>query len=240
MASASTMPAVRYSGPGSLRLETVATPSVGAGEVLVQVRAAALCHTELHFIEGTLNLGVSPITMGHEAAGVIVSTGAGVGTERIGERVIVYYYVGCATCRWCLQGDEQICPSLKAEFGFISDGGLARYLKAPSRNCVVIPDSLSFELAAPIGCAVTTAVHAAGLAKPQPRETAVVYGVNGVGFGLVQLLKHRGLKVSSDVAYRQRIRLVSQTHTHATRTHSQFFCWIRLVWLGPHPSNPNS
>ena len=47
------MPAVRYSGPGSLRLETVATPSVGAGEVLVQVRAAALCHTELHFIEGT-------------------------------------------------------------------------------------------------------------------------------------------------------------------------------------------
>ena len=233
MASASTMPAVRYSGPGSLRLESVATPTVGAGEVLVQVRAAALCHTELHFIDGTLNLGVAPITMGHEAAGVIVSTGAGVGTERIGERVVVYYYVGCATCRWCLQGDEQICPSLNAEFGFISDGGLARYLKAPSRNCVAIPDSLSFELAAPIGCGVTTAVHAAALAKPQPRETAVVYGVNGVGFGLVQLLKHRGLKVSSDVAYRQRIRLVSQTHTHTQHAHTASFFVGSVLWTSP-------
>lgn len=189
------MQAVRYNGPGDLSLETVATPSAGDGEVLVEVRAAALCHTELHFIEGTLNLGVKPITMGHEAAGVIVATGDGVPAERIGERVVVYYYVGCGECRFCLQGQEQICPALKAEFGFISDGGLAKYLKAPARNAVAIPDSLSFELAAPIGCGVTTAVHASSLARPQAGEWACVYGVNGVGFGLVQLLKHRGLKV---------------------------------------------
>jgi alcohol dehydrogenase, propanol-preferring len=187
------MDAVRYFGPNiPLKLEQVPVPDdLGDDDVLVQVHAAALCHTELHFCDGTLNLGVRPITMGHEAAGVITKVGAKVKKSRIGERVIVYYYVGCGDCRWCKRGDEQLCGSLKAEYGFISDGGLAEYVKAPARNAVALPDHLSFIDAAPIGCGVTTAVHAAKQADVKEGDWAMIYGVNGVGFGLIQILKNK-------------------------------------------------
>lgn len=186
------MDAVRYYGPNEpLTLEQVRVPNdLGAEDVLVEVKAAALCHTELHFCDGTLNLGVKPMTLGHEATGVITKVGPNVDCSRIGERVICYYYVGCGECRWCVKGQEQICPALKAEYGFISDGGLAQYIKCSSRNAVVLPESLEFVDAAPIGCGVTTAVHASKLANVKPDEWTVVYGVNGVGFGLVQLLKN--------------------------------------------------
>ena len=110
------MQAVRYHGPElPMSVEQVPKPAVGAGEVLVEVKAAALCHTELHFADGTLNLGVKPITLGHEAAGVVVQVGDGVPAERVGERVIVYYYVGCGACRWCLAGEDALCDALKAQ-----------------------------------------------------------------------------------------------------------------------------
>ena len=199
------MKAVRYHGPDvAFTFEDIPKPEAGAGEVLVEVKAAALCHTELHFADGTLNLGVKPITMGHEAAGIIVAVGAGVPAERVGERVVVYYYVGCGGCRWCVAGEEALCDALTAQFGFISDGGLAQFLKAPARNAVPLPDTLSFEAAAPIGCGVTTAVHACRLAGVAPGDWVAVYGVNGVGFGLVQLLKHRGAKVIAITRSEQR------------------------------------
>ena len=105
--------------------------------------------------------------------------------------MINYYYVGCKKCRWCKKGDEQVCPALKAEHGFITDGGLAEYLVTPSDNAVVLPDNLSFINAAPIGCGVTTAVHAAKLGRVTSEDQCcLIYGCNGVGFGLVQLLKN--------------------------------------------------
>ena len=192
-----TMEAVRYHGPNeALTLETVPIPTetdLLPDEVIIRIEASALCHTELHFADGTLNLGVKPITLGHEAVGVITAVGSNVSQSRIGERVINYYYVGCGTCRWCNRGEEQICPNLQAEHGFVSDGGLAGYIRTPSRNAVVLPNSLEFVDAAPIGCGVTTAVHAAKLGRISSDggdECALVYGCNGVGFGLVQLLKN--------------------------------------------------
>ena len=187
-----TMQAVRYHGPHvALQCEEIPVPKAPAEqEVVVQVKAAALCHTELHFADGTLNLGVKPMTLGHEAVGIIRAVGSGVPSSRIGERVIVYYYVGCTKCRWCRNGQEHVCPNLQSEFGFISDGGLAEYLSCPSRNALPLPNNISFESAAPIGCGLTTAVHASKMARMRQGETALVYGCNGVGFGLVQLLKN--------------------------------------------------
>ena len=190
------MEAVRYHGPNeALTFETVPIPNeadLTPDEIIVRVEASALCHTELHFADGTLNLGVKPITLGHEAVGVVTSVGSNVSASRIGERVINYYYVGCGNCRWCNRGNEQLCPNLKAEHGFVSDGGLAGYIRTPSRNAVVLPESLEFVDAAPIGCGVTTAVHSAKLGRVDSEndECALVYGCNGVGFGLVQLLKN--------------------------------------------------
>ncbi len=191
-----TMRAARYHGPGeSLRLEEVPVPQPGLGEALVRVKAAGICHTELHFLSGVLNLGVAPVTLGHEIAGEVAELGPGVTSVRPGDRVIVYYYVGCGVCHWCRTGQENLCDALVAEYGFVSDGGLAEYVKAPARNLVKLPDSLPFEDAATLGCSATTSIHAAGLARLGPGEVAVVYGFGGVGAALVQYCDLAGARV---------------------------------------------
>lgn len=190
------MRAIRYHGPGqSFQLEDVPAPRPAAGEVRVRIEAAGMCHTELHFHSGLLNLGVAPVTMGHEIAGVIDEVGEGVDPDRVGERVLVYYYAGCGTCEWCTQGDENLCGQPAAQYGFFHDGGYAEFIAVPARNAVRIPDHISFPEAAPIGCGVTTAVHASNLAEVREGDVVVVYGVGTVGYGLVQVARHRGATV---------------------------------------------
>lgn len=190
------MKAVRYHGPKQpLRLEEVPKPPLPPGHVLVRVTAAGICHTELHFLSGLLNLGVSPLTLGHEVVGVVEAVGAGVSEFKAGQRVIVYYYVGCGRCSYCRRGEENLCSALRAEYGFISDGGFAEFLSIPARNAVPLPDQISDEAAAPIGCGVTTAIHASNLAQLRRGETAVVYGVGTVGYGLIQLARLSGARV---------------------------------------------
>lgn len=190
------MKAVRYHGPRrSFVLEEVPLPEPGPGEVRVRIQAAGMCHTELHFESGLLDLGVAPLTMGHEIAGVVDAVGAGAKRRREGDRVIVYYYAGCGECEWCLRGEENLCDRLRAEYGFINDGGYAEAIVVPERNAVLLPPQLSFEEAAPIGCGVTTAIHACRLAQVGTGQIVVVYGVGSVGFGLIQVAKLRGAKV---------------------------------------------
>lgn len=190
------MRAVRYHGPGRpFELEQVPSPQAAPGQVLVKIEAAGMCHTELHFESGLLNLGVAPVTMGHEIAGTIAAVGAGVDRARVGERVIVYYYVGCGECEWCRQGQENLCGTPRAELGFFNDGGYAEYVAVPARNAVPLPASISPEEAAPIGCGVATAVHACSLAGVDKGDVVVVYGVGAVGFGLIQLARLRGARV---------------------------------------------
>lgn len=190
------MRAVRYHGPKQpLRLEDVPRPDPGPGEVLVRVAAAGVCHTELHFLSGLLDLGVAPLTLGHEVVGRVERVGAGVSAPRAGDRVIVYYYVGCGRCAHCLVGDENLCDAIRAEYGFVTDGGFADYVKVPARNAVPLPDHLSDEVAAPIGCGVTTAVHAANLARLAMGDVVLVYGVGAVAYGLIQLAKLAGAEV---------------------------------------------
>ena len=190
------MRALRYHGPKKpLRLEDVPTPDPGPGDVLVRVTAAGICHTELHFLSGLLDLGIAPLTLGHEIVGRVEKTGPGVPTERAGERVIVYYYVGCGTCAHCLAGEENLCDAIRAEYGFVSDGGFAEFVRAPARNAVPLPASVSDAEAAPIGCGVTTAIHAARLANVALGDWVVVYGVGAVGYGLVQVARLRGARV---------------------------------------------
>ncbi|MDQ3861453.1 MAG: alcohol dehydrogenase catalytic domain-containing protein, partial [Actinomycetota bacterium] len=189
------MKAVRYHGPGQpFRLEEVDRREPEAGEVLVRITASGICHTELHFKSGLLDLGVAPVTMGHESVGRIEAVGEGVSPGRADERVIIYYYLGCLECAYCRVGNEHLCPNLRAEYGFISDGGYAEYVTVPARNAVPLPAVIPDVEAAPIGCGVTTAVHAAKLAQPRVGEWVVIYGVGGVGFGLVQLTRAMGAR----------------------------------------------
>ncbi len=190
------MRAVRYHGPRRpFTLEDVPTPAPGPGEVLVRVTAAGICHTDLHFGSGLLDLGVAPLTLGHEVVGRIERSGEGVPPSRTGERVVVYYYVGCGACERCLAGDENLCDALRAEYGFVSDGGFAEWVRVPARNAVPLPAHVTDAEAAPIGCAVTTAVHAAALARVGLGDWVVVLGAGAVGFGLVQVARLSGARV---------------------------------------------
>ena len=210
------MRAVRYHGPKlPMRLEIVPQPEPGPGEVLVRVAAAGICHTELHFLSGLLNLGINPLTLGHEIVGRVEKVGPGVASPRAGERVIVYYYVGCGRCQHCHVGDENLCDAIVAEYGFVSDGGFAEYLKVPARNAVRLPDSLGDVDAAPIGCGVTTAVHAADLARLAMGDVVLVYGVGAVAFGLIQLARLAGaevIAVSRSPAKLEKARVLGAAH----------------------------
>ncbi len=190
------MRAIRYHGPKlPLRLEEIPVPTVGPGDVLVKVMAAGICHTDLHFLSGLLNLGVHPITLGHEVVGRVERVGAGVDGLAPGDRVIVYYYVGCGRCEHCRVGDENLCGAVRAQYGFVSDGGFADYAKVPARNCVPLPEAVTDEQAAPIGCGVTTAIHASRLAAVGAGDVVLVYGVGAVGFGLIQYAVLAGAEV---------------------------------------------
>lgn len=190
------MRAIRYYGPKqALGLENVPRPEPGAGEVLVRVHACGICHTELHFISGLLNLGIMPITLGHEVVGTVDSVGPDVKSLKEADRVIIYYYSGCGRCEHCQRGDENLCSTPKAQYGFISDGGFAEFIKVPERNAVIIPPNINFETAAPIGCSVTTAIHASNLANLTSGEYVLVYGVGSVSYGLIQYGKLTGAKV---------------------------------------------
>jgi propanol-preferring alcohol dehydrogenase len=210
------MRAIRYHGPRQpLKLEEVPRPEPGPGEVLVRVGAAGVCHTELHFLSGLLNLGVAPLTLGHEVVGRVEQLGAGVKGVGEGDRVIVYYYAGCGRCRHCLVGDEHLCDALQAEYGFVTDGGFAEYLKVPARCAVRLPDHLGDEAAAPIGCGVTTAVHAAGLARLAAGDVMLVYGVGAVAYGLIQLGRLAGaevIAVSRTAAKLERAKALGAAH----------------------------
>ena len=190
------MRAVRYSGPGQrFTLQSVAVPDPGPGEVRVKIAACGVCHTELHFRDGLLDLGSRDITMGHEIAGLIDAVGPNVDPARVGTRVAVYYYEGCENCRYCRAGDEQLCPSPAGQAGFTTDGGFADYIVTRARNCVPVPAHVALTDIAPMGCAGTTAVHAGKMAAPRPGEWAVIQGFGGVGAAMLQYLRAAGARV---------------------------------------------
>lgn len=181
------MRAVRYLGPRQkFQLQSVAIPVPSAGQARVRIAACGVCRTELHLRDGLLDLGPRDFTVGHEIAGTIDAVGEDVSPTRIGERVVVYYYEGCGLCRYCRDGDEQLCPSPRAQPGFTSDGGYAEYIAVRARNCVKLPADFPLAQAAPLGCAGSTAVHAGKLARLAPGEWAVIHGFGGVGMATLQ------------------------------------------------------
>ncbi|MBI4841817.1 MAG: zinc-binding dehydrogenase [candidate division NC10 bacterium] len=191
------MRAARYHGPGKpLSLERLPVRPLKAGEALVRVRAAGICHTDLHFLSGVLNLGIHPLTLGHEIAGEVADLSGAAPGVGVGDRVLVSYYATCGRCHWCRTDRANLCPQVVAEYGFTADGGYAEYVVVPAANLVKLPGTLDLAEAATLGCSVTTAIHAARtIADLRVGETAVVYGVGGVGFGLIQFCKLAGARV---------------------------------------------
>jgi 2-desacetyl-2-hydroxyethyl bacteriochlorophyllide A dehydrogenase len=179
-----------------LKVEEVEVPSIGANEVLVKVVASGICHTDLHFLDGTFPAGKSPLVLGHEPAGVVEKVGENVTQWKRGDRVIPFRYFTCGKCYSCLTGNEEVCYDYIGQLGFNWDGGYAEYFKVPERFLVRIPDAVSFREAGSLTCAGHTAYHAVTKrAKVKLGEKVLVNGGGGVGIEVLQFAKAAGAAV---------------------------------------------
>jgi propanol-preferring alcohol dehydrogenase len=185
------MKAARYHrGDDRLRLDEVETPTPRRGEVLVKVKAAGVCHTDLHFLEGAMK---SPdvITLGHEIAGEIADVGEGVPRERIGERVLINNCAGCGNCEQCRVGRGNLCDNL-VQLGFSADGGYAEYVRVRA-DCALSAEEISYEEAAALTCGAASCYHAlTDVAKLGLGETVLINGMGGLGFSALQIAKLAG------------------------------------------------
>src|SRR4051795_3640146 len=179
-------------------LVEIATPEPGPGEVLLEVDAAGLCHSDLHIMEwpeGTLPYTL-PFTLGHETAGTVAALGPKATGVSVGDRVLVYSRWGCGSCWHCRQGMENVCERSAAELGGHGggvgrDGGLADYMVVPSVRYLVPLADLDPVLAAPLTDAALTPYHAIQEFTEQlrPNGCVVVIGVGGIGHMAIQLLR---------------------------------------------------
>ena len=188
------MRAARIFDDLSLRLDEVAVPVPGPGQVLVRIRAAGVCGTDLHILDGMIKPDPYPMTLGHEAAGVVEMAGDG-SSMSSGDRVAVYNKMFCGWCKQCLAGRPNVCDTLPGQLGFNMDGGDAEYVVVPERNLVPLPDAVDFATAAVLACAGMTAVHAAKLSGLRLGQTAIVDGIGGVGILVVQAARRTGSRV---------------------------------------------
>ena len=178
----------------TLRLDDVAAPEPGPGEVLVRVHAAGVCGTDLHILDGMIKPDPYPMTLGHEAAGTVEAAGDGVSLQ-VGDPVAIYNKIFCGHCEQCLKGRQNICDNEPDQLGFNRDGGDAEYVVVPEQNAVRVPDGVDLATAAVLTCAGMTAMHATKLSGLRLGDTAVVDGIGGVGILVMQAAAHAGARV---------------------------------------------
>ncbi|MBR1123746.1 alcohol dehydrogenase catalytic domain-containing protein [Bradyrhizobium lablabi] len=187
------------------------TPQPSGTQVLIKVKAAGVCHSDLHIWEGGYDLGhgrkplslrdrgVSlPRTMGHETVGEIVAFGPDIaaadkGDLKVGDTVLVYPWLGCGKCPTCVGGDENMCVIKPNALGVYCDGGYADHMTVPNAKYLVNLKGLDPVTAAPYACSGVTTYSA--LKKVDDLQTPiVVFGAGGLGLMLLSLLKAMGGK----------------------------------------------
>jgi 2-desacetyl-2-hydroxyethyl bacteriochlorophyllide A dehydrogenase len=186
--------AARFVAPGHpVELTSLEDPTPGPNDVVVRVEACGICASDLHFIHGEMPLPVPPpVTMGHEASGVIVAVGTEVPVWRDGDRVALMAGKGCLECDRCALGLMDQCR-LPLVLGVHYDGAWAEYVKVPWYGVVRVPDAVSFEHGA-IACdAVSTPFAAlADRGALGPGERVALWGIGGLGTHAVQLARVMG------------------------------------------------
>ena len=180
------MRAVRFTGPGTRPfLDDVPVPEPGPGEVRVRVRACGICGSDVHIVHGSTPSAV-PLTLGHEPSGVVDDPGDS--AWAVGARVSVAAGYGCGDCAVCRADRENLCPGLHIP-GITRDGAQAEYVVVPARALVALPGTVDFATGAIVTDAVATPFHAIRRSGVGRGETAVVYGVGGLGLHAVTILK---------------------------------------------------
>ena len=183
--------AVRLIKPGSrLVNETLATPGPAAGDVVVRVMAAGICHSDAHYRSGVVSTR-HPCTLGHEVSGVVAQVGADVTRVRPGDRVCLHYLVTCGKCSHCRTGTEQFCVAGEM-IGKHRDGGFAELICVPAQNALPLPAAIPFEQGAILMCSSATALHALRKARVGRGDSVAVFGIGGLGVSAIQSAKAFG------------------------------------------------
>ena len=201
-----------------LTIDELTIDDPGAGEALVRVVAAGVCHSDLHFIEGTYPARM-PTVLGHEVAGVVEAIGAGVTNVVVGDRVVLGFVQPCGHCEYCDAGRGNLCssggsardlrsnPALKRGddpvTAMTNVGGFAEQSLTPASGLVKVPDAVPLDVAALVGCSVMTGYGAVvNTAKVEPGSTVAVIGTGGVGLNIIQAARLAGARqiVAVDIA----------------------------------------
>jgi len=199
--------AVAYKAGAPLTIETVQLQGPRAGEVLVEIKAAGICHTDAFTLSGDDPEGLFPAILGHEGAGVVVEVGAGVTSLKPGDHVIPLYTPECRQCEYCLSQKTNLCQAIrttqgqglmpdgtsrfsiggKPVFHYMGTSTFANYTVVPEIALAKIREDAPFEKVCYIGCGVTTGIGAVlYTAKVHPGAKVVVFGLGGIGLNVIQ------------------------------------------------------
>ncbi len=199
--------AVAYAAGQPLSIETVDLEGPRHGEVLVEIKATGLCHTDAYTLSGMDPEGLFPAILGHEGAGVVVDVGPGVRSLKKGDHVIPLYTPECRECEYCLNPKTNLCQAIRPTQGLglmpdgtsrFSIGGrklhhymgcstFANYTVLPEIALAKIREDAPFDKVCYIGCGVTTGIGAViYTAKVEPGSKVVVFGLGGIGLNVIQ------------------------------------------------------
>jgi S-(hydroxymethyl)glutathione dehydrogenase/alcohol dehydrogenase len=202
-----TRAAVAYEAGKPLVVEEIDLEGPKAGEVLVQIKATGVCHTDEFTRSGADPEGLFPVVFGHEGAGIVVDVGAGVTSVKKGDHVIALYTPECRTCKSCLSRKTNLCTAIRATQGKgVMPDGTSRFSIGKQKvhhymgcstfsNFIVLPEiavanvrkDAPFEKICYIGCGVTTGIGAViNTAKVTPGSNVVIFGLGGIGLNVVQ------------------------------------------------------
>ena len=205
--------AVAFEAGKPLQVETVQLEGPKYGEVLIEVRATGICHTDKYTLSGADPEGLFPSILGHEGAGIVVEVGPGVRSLKQGDHVIPLYTPECRECRSCLSRKTNLCTAIRATQGkgLMPDGAsrfsfrgrpihhymgcstFANFTVLPEIAVARIREDAPFDKACYIGCGVTTGIGAVIFtAKVEPGANVVVFGLGGIGLNVVQGAKLAG------------------------------------------------
>lgn len=188
-----------YYNNRDVRLQEMAVPAIGPGELLVRVRASGICGTD---VMEWYRIQKAPLVLGHEIAGEVAAVGDGVKDYRAGDRVFVSHHVPCMKCRYCLAGHHSVCDTLRSTH--FDPGGFAEFIRVPKINVELgtfrLPDEISFEdgsFIEPVGCTV----RAQRFARMTAGQSVLVVGSGISGLLHVQLARASGASrvVATDV-----------------------------------------
>ncbi|MGB3688980.1 MAG: alcohol dehydrogenase AdhP [Jannaschia helgolandensis] len=171
-------------------------PQIGAGQVLVRVRASGVCHTDLHAAMGDWPVKpTAPFIPGHEGVGEIVALGTGVTHLKEGDRVgVPWLHSACGRCEHCTGGWETLCES-QQNTGYSVDGAYAEYVAADADYVGQLPDGFDFGPASPVLCAGVTVYKGLKETEVRPGQWVAILGIGGLGHMAVQYAKAMGMHV---------------------------------------------